>query len=351
MSLRKTILGISAFMALVCSAPALADAADGEKLFGQCLACHQIGESAKHLFGPKLNGMSNKPAGLAEDYVYSGSFKKAAQSGLKWDDESLDKFLEAPLDFIVGTKMAFPGVKSEESRASIIAYLKEFNENGERIKAVVEPKIIKPIVIEPRKLATEFVVPKHGVLHLGRRALDEEVVAWDIDIRPDGLGLPKGSGNAIDGSELYENHCASCHGSFGEGTVRWPVLAGGEDTLTEERPEKTVGSYWPYLSTVYDYIRRAMPFGNARSLSDDDVYAITAYILYLNDLEDEEFELTSENFTSIRMPNEENFTADNRHEESYRLTNNSEPCMNNCADIPARIIQRARVLDVTPDSE
>ncbi|MCL4161302.1 UNVERIFIED_CONTAM: hypothetical protein GTU68_002841 [Idotea baltica] len=357
--LKRIVIGLAslpAFLpvllpALLSSGSALADTSEGEKLFGQCLACHQIGESAKHLFGPALNGVNYRSAGIVDDYIYSGSFKKAAEAGLKWDDESLDKFLESPLDFIVGTKMAFPGVRSDESRASIIAYLKQYDENGKRIQAKPETVIVERKVTEPRRLATDFTVPDHGVLHLGRRAFDVEVVAWDIDIRPDGLGLPIGSGNAIDGSVLYENNCASCHGSFGEGTVRWPVLAGGEDTLTEERPEKTIGSYWPYLSTVYDYIRRAMPFGNSRSLSDDDVYAITAYILFLNDLADEEFELNSDNFASIRLPNEANFTDDNRHEEAYRQAKSEQVCMSNCFAEPAKVTQRARVLDVTPDSE
>jgi hypothetical protein len=140
-----------------------------------------------------------------------------------------------------------------------------------------------------------------------------------------------------------------CHGDFGEAVDRWPVLAGGHDTLTDDRPEKTIGSYWPYLSTVYDYVRRAMPFGNARSLSDDEVYAITAYLLYLNDLvDDEEFELSKENFLDIRLPNEENFIADDRAEEQHYAQNN-EPCMADCKPGSVEITMRARILDVTPE--
>ncbi len=125
--------------------------------------------------------------------------------------------------------------------------------------------------------------------------------------------LPKGKGTVARGEELFAEQCAVCHGDFGEGKDRWPVLAGGQDTLTKDRPEKTIGSYWPYLSTVYDYVKRAMPFGNARSLTDDDVYALTAYLMYLNDIvTDEEFELSDANFLEIRLPNEENFIPDNR---------------------------------------
>ncbi len=91
-------------------------------------------------------------------------------------------------------------------------------------------------------------------------ATEEEIAGWDIDVRPDGLGLPEGSGSVEDGEMLYEDKCASCHGSFGEAVGRYPVLAGGFDTLTEARPEKTVGSFWPYASTLWDYIHRAMPF-------------------------------------------------------------------------------------------
>ena len=185
---------------------------------------------------------------------------------------------------------------------------------------------------------------------LGREALPEEIDAWDIDIRPDGMGLPVGSGDVLTGEELFIEACASCHGDFGEGVDRWPVLSGGHGTLADDRPVKTIGSYWPYLSTVYDYIRRAMPFGYARSLTDDDVYAITAYLLYMNDVVlDEEFVLSNENFTEIRLPNEENFIPDGRMEEPH-WAENADPCMSDCKPEPAQVLMRARILDVTPES-
>ncbi|MEP9396997.1 cytochrome c [Mesorhizobium sp. KR2-14] len=188
-----------------------------------------------------------------------------------------------------------------------------------------------------------------GKLGIGRVATPEEVAAWDIDVRPDGQGLPEGRGTVSEGMAIYDENCASCHGDFGEAIDRWPVLAGGQGTLEAERPEKTIGSYWPYLSTVYDYVRRAMPFGNARSLSDDDVYALTAYLLYLNDLvDDEEFELSKENFTSIKLPNEENFIDDDRLEEPH-YADKSEPCMTDCKPGQAEITMHAAVLDVTPE--
>ena len=185
-------------------------------------------------------------------------------------------------------------------------------------------------------------------LGLGRPATDNEVESWDIDIRPDGKGLPVGSGSVIIGEELYTDNCASCHGDFGEGIDRWPELAGGFDTLNSEDPVKTVGSYWPYLSTVWDYVHRAMPFGNAQSLSNDEVYSITAYIMYLNDLVDEDFELSNLNFEEVRLPNEQNFYQDNR--EDLENVIYSKRCMKDCKK-EAIITKRAVVLDVTPEEE
>lgn len=181
---------------------------------------------------------------------------------------------------------------------------------------------------------------------LGREAAPDEIAAWDIDIRPDGAGLPEGSGTVADGEEVFAERCASCHGDFGEGVGRWPVLAGGQGTLNKERPEKTIGSYWPYLSTVWDYVHRAMPFGAAQSLTGDEVYAITAYLLYLNDVVDDDFELARQNFTEIRLPNEANFFDDPRPDTP--LAADAPPCMENCKD-EVKITMRAAVLDVTPD--
>ena len=197
-------------------------------------------------------------------------------------------------------------------------------------------------------LCSIYSISYSQTLGLGRAATNNEVSAWDIDIRPDGKGLPVGSGSVIIGEELYTDNCSSCHGDFGEGIDRWPELAGGFDTLDSEDPVKTVGSYWPYLSTVWDYVHRAMPFGNAQSLNNDEVYAITAYILYLNDLVDEDFELSYVNFEEINLPNEENFYLDNR--ENLENTTYNNRCMQNCKKV-AMITKRAVVLDVTPEED
>ncbi len=184
---------------------------------------------------------------------------------------------------------------------------------------------------------------------LGRAALPEEIAAWDIDVRPDGTGLPAGSGNAFDGEEIFEDNCASCHGSFAEGVDNWPKLAGGDGTLADEDPLKTVGSYWPHLSTVWDYVNRSMPFGAAQTLSDDDVYAIVAYILYSNDIIDDEFELSPETWNEVVLPNADGFIVDDRAATEYSIWR-TEPCMENCKD-SVEITMRATVLDVTPEEE
>lgn len=184
--------------------------------------------------------------------------------------------------------------------------------------------------------------------NLGRPANTEEISAWDKDIRPDGLGLPAGQGSVLDGEEVFVEKCAMCHGDFGEGVDRWPVLAGGHGSLQSDRPVKTIGSFWPYLSTLWDYIHRAMPFGDAQSLSVDEVYAITAYLLYMNDVvEDEDFVLSHENFADVELSNQANFYPDDR--ESSPIFLNRDACMADCKD-EVQITMRAAILDVTPDT-
>ena len=187
-------------------------------------------------------------------------------------------------------------------------------------------------------------------LGIGRPATPEEIAGWDIDIRPDGQGLPIGKGTVKQGEPLYVERCGGCHGEFGESAGRWPILMGGAGTLTSHDPVKSIGSYWPYASTVMDYIRRSMPFGNAQSLTNDELYAVTAYVLYLNDIiKDENFELNQTNFSSIKLPNQPNFIEDDREvteKEFWRKT----PCMANCAPGQAEITGRARAIDVTPET-
>jgi cytochrome c len=189
-----------------------------------------------------------------------------------------------------------------------------------------------------------------GKIGLGRQASPQEVAAWDIDARPDGQGLPKGHGTVQQGEEIFQAQCAACHGEFGEGKDRWPAVSGGLGSLKNDRPDKTVGSFWPYATTLYDYVRRAMPFGNAQSLSPDDAYALTAYILFLNDVtKDPKFELNERTLASVQMPNVGQFYDDDR-EKAEKQFWNKQPCMKNCKK-SVEILNRARVLDVTPESK
>ncbi len=337
-------------------APALAqDVGAGKKLFKKCVACHAVGPDARNKVGPQLNDLFGRSAGSIEKFKYSKAMKAAAEKGLVWTDDTVAELITKPRKFIKGTKMAFGGLKKEKDRNNIIAYLKTFSTGSETADAAKTKTDDQPekaaTTVTAAPSSRNLPIPQHGVFHLGRKALPEEVNAWDIDIRADGAGLPPGRGTVADGEPLFAENCASCHGDFGEGVDRWPVLAGGHDTLKEDRPVKTIGSYWPYLSTVFDYVRRAMPFGDARSLSDDDVYALTAYLLYVNDIvTDEEFELSRDNFSDIRLPNEANFTADTRKDEPH-YAKNSEACMSDCKPGPVKVIMRARVLDVTPEGD
>lgn len=186
-------------------------------------------------------------------------------------------------------------------------------------------------------------------INLGRIALPEEIAAWDIDIRPDGQGLPVGKGSVKQGEEIFLNQCAACHGEFGEGAGRWPVLTGGRGTLDKDNPDKTIGSYWPFASTTFDYIRRAMPFGNAQTLTADETYALTAFLLYMNDIVKDDFVLSRENFSSLKMPNVGGFYDDDR-ETTEKAFWKKNPCMKNCKP-EVSVLNRARAVDVTPESK
>ncbi len=181
-----------------------------------------------------------------------------------------------------------------------------------------------------------------GYFGYGDPATPEQIAGWDIDVRPDGKGLPPGSGTAEQGEALYEEKCSVCHGAFGEGEGRWPKLV-GDEPLTGERPEKTVGNYWPYASTLWDYVHRAMPFYEPQSLSDDEVYGIVAYVLYMNELIEYEFELNQDNLAAIDMPNRDGFFVDPRPDVVNVL------CMEECKNPDdIRITWDSTELGVTP---
>ena len=143
----------------------------------------------------------------------------------------------------------------------------------------------------------------------GKPATREEIAAWDIDVRPDGTGLPPGRGTVAQGQTLYDAQCASCHGTFGESTDYMPI-AGGVGTLGSDQPIRTTGSKLNHATTLWDYINRAMPFATPKSLAPDEVYALTAYVLYLNDILPADGSLDRESIVILKMPNRDGFTTD-----------------------------------------
>jgi len=142
--------------------------------------------------------------------------------------------------------------------------------------------------------------------NLGKLATAAQIAGWDISVGPDGVGLPPGSGTAAKGAAVYEQKCQACHGAKGAGQPN-DRLVGGHGTLASAEPVRTIGSYWPYATTVFDYVRRAMPYTQPQSLSNDEVYAVTAYLLNLNGIVGENDEINARTLPNVRMPNQANF--------------------------------------------
>ena len=186
-------------------------------------------------------------------------------------------------------------------------------------------------------------VPAPGYYDYGRAPTPQEVAGWAISVRPDGQGLPPGKGDVNHGADVFAQQCAACHGTFGEGEGRYPKLA-GEGKLTGDRPEVVIGNYWPYATTVFDYIDGAMPFPAPHSLSADDVYAITAYVLNLNNLVPNDFVADKDSLPKVRMPNRDGFIW-----TDHRPDTHDTECMTNCrnpADV--KIVSTAQGKDLTP---
>ena len=141
---------------------------------------------------------------------------------------------------------------------------------------------------------------------LGETITESDLQQWDISIAPDGVGLPQGKGTALIGKELWENNCQVCHGENGKGGPAGN-LVGGIGSLKDKNHEKTVGSFWPYATTLFDYIRRAMPYYAPGSLTDDEVYALTAYVLQQNGIVDESTEINAKTLLEVKMPNRDGF--------------------------------------------
>jgi S-disulfanyl-L-cysteine oxidoreductase SoxD len=158
---------------------------------------------------------------------------------------------------------------------------------------------------------------------IGRVATPAEIAGWNIDIGRDGSGLPPGSGTVAHGREVFAQQCAACHGEKGEGGVG-DKLAGGQGTIATAKPVRTVGSYWPYAPTLFDYIRRAMPQNAPQSLSNEDVYAVSAYVLNLNGLLPADATLDAKTLAAIKMPNRDMFVGDPRPDVK------NSACMSGC---------------------
>jgi cytochrome c len=143
----------------------------------------------------------------------------------------------------------------------------------------------------------------------GRPARPDEVRLWDIDVLPDGTGLPAGSGSVTHGRQVYEANCAACHGDVGQGGFA-DRLVGGRGSLASAQPVKTIGNFWPYATTLFDYTRRAMPYTAPQTLSDNDTYAVVAYLLNLNGIIPAGASVDRSSLPAIRMPNRDGFVPD-----------------------------------------
>jgi S-disulfanyl-L-cysteine oxidoreductase SoxD len=158
---------------------------------------------------------------------------------------------------------------------------------------------------------------------IGRVATPAEIAGWNIDVDRDGNNLPPGSGTVSHGSEIFDQQCAACHGARGEGGIG-DQLVGGQGTLATSKPVRTIGSYWPYAPTLFDYIRRAMPQNAPQSLSNEEVYAVSAYLLHLNGLLPAEATLDAKSLSAIKMPNRNMFVGESRPDVK------NTACMTDC---------------------
>lgn len=148
----------------------------------------------------------------------------------------------------------------------------------------------------------------------GRSATEAEIAAWDIDVGPTGAGLPPGSGTVQKGAVIYANKCASCHGPTGtEGPKN--QLIGGQGTLATAEPIKTIGSYWPYATTLFDYIQRAMPLTAPQSLTPNEVYSLVAWLLHKNGIIGQDVVMNAATLSAVKMPNRDGFIRDDHVEE------------------------------------
>lgn len=208
----------------------------------------------------------------------------------------------------------------------------------------VRPLFATGLLLASAVVTSSLIADASQSYGFGKILPPNEVAKWSDDVRGDGKWLPAGHGSVKDGQKLYASQCASCHGDFGEGAGRYPALAGGNGTLIADRPVQTVGSYWPYAPTLYDYIRRAMPFPTPGTLTNDQTYALTAFVLNLNNIVPANADLDAAKLAAIKMPNRNGFIDVHLKPDTHAVA-----CMKNCKPGPPQITSDlARTLGVTP---
>jgi len=283
---------------------------------------------------------------------------------------------------INGVPVVYPAMTEKELKAAVgpvkaslsKSVKNKYDFNG---KAIVDGGVYYPIVNGKRGAYYVNEKAHKTAYSKGKKATANEQKAWDIDVMPDGTGLPEGSGSVEEGDELYEEKCQNCHGDFGAGAGLYPRLTVGnayemQKTLMFQRvnpendgPQRAFGSYWPYASTLWWYIKTGMPHQAPMSLSTNEVYALTAYILYINEMKidgvevDDEYVLDRKKFLKIVMPNVDGFEPkidgpkgqDNARKYFNNPLNygNGTRCMKNCYDGEPKIVRIATGLtDFTP---
>lgn len=183
--------------------------------------------------------------------------------------------------------------------------------------------------------ATAWANDGEGQYGLGQPATQKEIAGWNIDVSPSNDNAPQGSGTVAQGKKVYEQQCMACHGPRGQNGTIGPRLVGGQGSLATDSPVKTVGSYWPYASTLYDYIHRAMPLMNPQSLTPDQTYAVSAYILHLNGIIGADATLDEKSLLQVKMPNRNGFYSPDPRPDTH-----NKACEQDCRPPVTKIIHQ-----------
>ena len=249
---------------------------------------------------------------------------------------------------MVGDKISYKGYMPADLNKYPYPIYKKETKAGKKVTTLYDGAIIKDKKIKVNAVYQPTFTGKG--FNLGEMATKEHLDAWNTDVRPDGKGLPEGSMSVEEGYEVYAAKCAVCHGEFGEGVDKFPVLTGGHGTLTltpnsggEPGPLKTLGSYAPHIAPFFWYIQTAMPLMEPKSLSNSQVYGILGYLLQVNEIEvngeeiDDETVIDAAFIKSVIMPNEKGFEYNNLREPDTQNTR----CMTNCVDLDKTEVQIA----------